>query len=722
MPPDPKGGIEMLLEAMTLEEKIGQLNLVTAELTESGPRVTAECLDAVRAGAIGSLINLWGPKLTRSVQRVAVEETRLGIPLVLAADILHGHHTIFPIPLGETAAFDAALWEQTARAAAEEAAADGLHLTFAPMLDVTRDPRWGRIAESPGEDPWIASRFARAKTRGFQGSDLTAADAVAATAKHFAAYGAVTAGREYASVDVSERSLFETYLPPFQAAVAEGVAAIMPAFVDLAGVPMSANVSLLRDVVRTRWGFDGVIVSDYAAIAELVTHGVADDIAEAAALALRAGVDIDLMGHAYTRGLATALERGRVMMEDINAAVRRVLQLKARLGLFDDPYRRGSQGGLSGARNKTRRSLALDAACRSIVLLKNRDGLLPLGAPARVALIGPLADAPCDMLGPWASAGRAEEVVSIVAGLRKALPGSEIVFAPGVEIEAEDLSSLPAALDLAHSADVVVLCLGEAASMSGEAASRARPDLPGRQGDLAAQVLGVGKPVVVLLASGRPLLVPWLIDQADAVLAIWQLGSEAGDAVGKVLSGSWNPTGRLPVSWPVDVGQIPIFYAQRVTGRPADPANHDTSKYIDLPVEPLFPFGHGLSFTRFALSHLRVRPDRLLASEELTVEVDVANEGQMAGEETVFLFLRDPVASVARPLLELKGVAKIALAPGEKGSVRFTMSSDDLAFLGPALAPRIEPGEFEILVGPSAKQETLLKATVRLSVETIVTL
>ena len=711
--PDPATRIETLLASMTLEEKIGQMTLVSAGQAVTGPGGAVDHLQAVRTGRVGTVSNLWGPEQTHGLQKIALEETRLGIPLLFVMDVIHGHRTIFPLPLAEIGAFDPDLWERTARVAATEAAADGLAMTYAPMLDVARDPRWGRIAESPGEDPWLAARFAGAKVRGFQGADLAAAHSVAATAKHLAAYGAVTAGRDYAPVDVSERSLHETYLPPFRAAVAAGVAAIMPAFHSLAGVPMTADAALLRDMVRGRWGFEGVIVSDYGAVAELVVHGVAEDLVEAAALALLAGIDIDLMGNAYARGLPGALERGRVAMADVDAAVARILTLKSRLGLFEDPYRRGA--ALTSEQLGTSRDLARDAARRSIVLLTNRDRLLPLAdVPRRLAVIGPLADAREDMLGPWSAGGRIEEVVTILEGLRTAFPAGKIAHARGVEVDGSDAGGIPAALDLARAADVVLLCLGEARAMSGEAASRARPILPGRQAELAEAVLELGKPVVVILSSGRPLVAPGLFERADAVLATWFPGSEAGHAVGDVLSGAHNPTARLPVSWPVDIGQIPIFYAQRPTGRPADPAEHYTSKYLDLPVDPLFAFGHGLSYTRFAYSGLRARPEELRPGETIAVEVEVANEGAVAGEETVFLFLRDPVASIARPLLELKGVAKIALEPGARSTVRLTLSADDLAFLGPDLVPRVEPGAFEIYVGPSAATGSLLHTTVRL--------
>jgi beta-glucosidase len=707
--------IEDLLVELTLAEKLGQMTLVSAGQAVTGPEGPVDYLAAIRAGRVGAVCNLWGPELTHEAQRLALEQTRLGIPLLFTFDLIHGHRTVFPIPLAEAATFDPDLWARTARVAALEGAADGLALTFAPMLDVARDPRWGRIAESPGEDPWLASRFAEAKIRGLQGRDLASGKNLAATAKHLAGYGAVTAGREYASVDVSERTLREVYLPPFKAAVEAGVAAIMPAFTDLAGLPMTANAAILSDLVRDRWGFAGVIISDYGAIAELVAHGVAADLAEAAALALKAGIDIDLMGHAYARGLPTALERGLVDMTAIDAAIRRILELKARLGLFDDPYRRGAGEGLTPEQLAVHRALARDAARRSIVLLTNRDQLLPLTDGRRLAVLGPLADAPREMLGPWSMAGRGGDMVPLLAGLRAGLPASEIGYAKGVEIEAEAPSDLAAALELARAAEVVLLCLGEAAAMSGEAASRARPDLPGRQRELALAVLELGKPVVALLSSGRPMMIPWLFERAGAVLATWFLGSEAGHAVADVLAGRWNPSGRLPVSWPVDVGQIPIFHARRPTGRPADPAAHYSAKYLDLPTEPLFPFGHGLSYTRFTLRNLRAEPTELLPDGELTIDLEVANDGPLPGQQTLFLFIHDPVATIARPLLELKGMAKITLAPGERGRVTFRLAAADLAYPGPDLTPRLDPGPIELLVGRSAARQDLLATTIRVT-------
>ncbi len=677
--------------------------MVTADLAVTGPMAAGDWLAAVRSGQVGSLLNLYGRERVREAQRTAVEETRLGIPLFFGFDAIHGHRTIFPIPLAEAGAFDPGMWRRTARVTAEEAAADGLDLLFAPMLDVCRDPRWGRIAESPGEDPWLAARLAEARIGALQKGGLDATDAVAACAKHLGGYGAVGAGREYASVDVSERTLHEVHLPAFASAVGHGAASVMPSFNDLAGVPTTANGPLLRGVLRGGWGFGGVLISDYGAVAELIAHGVAADLAEAAALALEAGVDIDMMGDAFVRGLPEALERGLVGIERVDELVRRVLALKERLGLLDDPYRRCGAPPASPTTKAERRALAREAGRRSIVLLQDEAGLLPLDpAPKRIAVLGPLADAGLEMPGPWSAAGAPEEAVSILDGLRGAFAGTVLVHVPGVAIEGEDESGIEAAVQAAREADIVLLCLGEKRFMSGEAASRARPDLPGRQRALAEAVLRLGKPTVLLLSSGRPLMVPWLFEQAGTVLATWFLGVEAGHAVAEVLSGAAEPTGRLPVSWPVDTGQIPVFYAQRPTGRPADSGQRYTSKYIDLPVEPLFPFGHGLSYARFSYRKLEVTPAEARPGDPIEITVEVTNEGHRPGEETLFFFVRDRVASVARPMQELRGWQKIRLDPGERGTARLVLSTEAFSFLGPDLEPRLEPGSFEIRVGPSA--------------------
>ena len=709
--------IDTLLAAMTLEEKIGQLNMAAVGHVITGPVVASGVTKGIRAGRIGSLLNIWGAREVHAVQKLAVEETRLGIPLLIGFDVLHGHKTIFPIPLAEAASFDPLLWERSAREAAIEAAADGISVAFAPMLDIARDPRWGRIAEGPGEDPFVGAEFAKAKVRGFQGTGLpeglAGAGVAAATAKHFGAYGAALAGCDYASADVSERLLHEVYLPPFAAAVAAGCAAIMPAFNDVAGVPMTAHIPLLRDWLRRDIGFDGVIVSDYNAIAELLRHGVAGDLAEAAAAALLAGVDIDMMSDAYGQGLPEAIARGLVTIDLVDAAARRVLTLKEHLGLFDDPYRRGSAGAATSGVAAARRDLARDAGRRSIVVLAN-DHVLPLSPSfRRIALIGPLADARAEMLGPWAIAGSAADPVTIREGLAAALPDAEIVFAPGVAIDGAEMSGVAAAREICRGADLVLLCLGEAANMSGEAASRANPGLPGVQSALAEAIFDLGKPVIALISSGRPLMIAAIVEKARAVVATWFLGVEAGNAIADVLMGKFNPTGRLPVTWPRDVGQVPIFFATRPSGRPANPDDHYTSKYLDMPVEPLFFFGHGLSYSRFTLTNLRANNAEFKRGDELTIEVDVINEGPAAGEATVFLFARDVVASVARPLLELKGVGKIALRPGEGGTVCLKLAAAALAFPGRDLKPVLEPGEFRLFAGQSADPRQMLTINVR---------
>ncbi len=710
--------IESLLDRMTLAEKLGQLTMTAAGYAVTGPFIAGDSTDAIKAGTIGNLLNLVGPEPVRQMQRLAVEESRLGIPLLIGFDVIHGHRTLFPIPLAEAGLFDPASWALTAREAAREACADGLAMAFAPMLDVSRDPRWGRTAEGPGEDPWLAVRIARAKVSGLQGAALADAESLAACAKHFCAYGPVTAGREYASVDISERTLREIHLPAFAAAVQAGVAAIMPAFTDLAGIPMTANAALLRDTLRGQLGFGGVLVSDYNAIGELIRHGIAADLAEAAALALKAGVDIDMMADAYRRGLPLALERGLVTMEQIDTSVRRVLRLKEQLGLFDDPYRRGATPE-SSEQLAQRRKLARSVAARAIVLLKNEQETLPLPpAPRRLCLIGPLADAPAEMRGPWWAAGEPEGQVSVLAGLRAALPGTEILQASGVAIDEPRKAGIAKAVELCEGADAIILCLGERATMSGEAASRASPELPGQQRALAEAVFKraakLGCRVIVILFSGRPLIVPWLAGKADAVLAAWFLGSEAGNAIADVLTCRVSPSGRTAITWPRALGQMPIFYAQRPSGRPANPDDHFTSKYLDVSNEPLYPFGHGLSYGRFTLQDLHLTPDKLSEKESVEVQVDVTNAGARAAEETVFLFTRDKLASVARPLLELRGFAKIALRPGETGTVSLSLAAADLRFLGPDLLPVFEEGEVEILVGPCADRSQLLAGTIRL--------
>jgi len=703
---------------MTLGEKLGQLTMTACGYAVTGPTIAGDSTAAIKSGAIGNLLNLVGASDVHEMQKLAVEQSRLGIPLLIGYDVVHGHRTLFPVPLGEAALFDPVAWELTAREAAKEAAADGLALTFAPMLDVSRDPRWGRSAEGPGEDPWLGTCIAAAKVRGFQGDDLSKADALAACAKHYCAYGPVTAGREYASVDISERTVLEVHLPPFVSAVHAGVAAIMPAFTDLAGVPMTANTAMLRGWLREKLGFNGVIISDYNAIAELIHHGIAADKPAAAALALKAGVDIDMMADAYRHGLPIALERGLVTLEEIDAAVRRVLELKERLGLFDDPYRRGARSE-NAADLQNRRQRSREIGARSIVMLKNAEAALPLtGRVKRLALLGPLADASAEMRGPWWGAAGATGQVTVLEGLRASFPAAQITHAAGVPIADDDVSGMSAALQCCEGTDAIVLCVGEAAAMSGEAASRAHLGLPGVQRAFCEVVFARARqlhiPVIVVLFSGRPLVVPWLIEAADAVLAAWFPGSEAGNAIGDLISGRSSPSGRTAVSWPRAAGQVPIFFGERPSGRPAAAGDHFTSKYLDVANDPLFPFGFGLTYGKFELSKLRVTPRSASQSQSIEARIEVANGGARAAEETLFLFTHDVLASVARPLLELRAFGKIKLAPGARGTVTLSFAASELRFLGINLQPVFEFGDVEILVGPCADRSKLLSAVVHL--------
>lgn len=701
-PAVPSARVADLVARMTIAEKIGQLNMISIGGPPTGPIADEPSLDLVRDGGAGSVLNLVGRARIDEARRIARDETRLGIPLLTGLDVVHGYRTVFPAPLGETAAFDETLWRTTAAAAAAEARADGIDLTFAPMLDIGRDPRWGRIVEGPGEDPWLGARFATAKVAGFQGGTgpgPIGVGAVATTAKHFCAYGAVEAGRDYAPVDVSDRTLEEVYLPPFRAAVEAGAAAIMPAFVDIAGVPLSAHPGLLDGCLRRRWGFDGVLISDWNAIGELLRHAIAADEAEAAALALRAGLDVDMMSGVYPRGLPEALARGLVDAALIDASVVRVLMLKERLGLFDD--RSASvPAPATGLAPVAHRELARDAAARSAVLLENRGGLLPLGAePRSIALIGPFALAGDDALGPWAGCGEGAEAVTLGTALPAALPNCRVEVAAGVDVKAPGRDGIPAAVEAARRADLVVLCLGEASSLSGEAASRANPTLTGDQEALAHAVIAVGRPIVLVLTCGRPLIVPWLFEAADAVLIGWFPGTEGGSALAEILTGRREPLGRLPVTWPRHVGQIPIHFGTRPGGRPFNPADSFTSRYVDMPNAPLYPFGAGRGYATFRLDGLEVSPRTIDAEAPFSVVGTVENDSDRDGTTVVFLFVRDLVAMPNRPILELRGFARVAVAARSSAPVRFDLGADTLASLDETRRPRVEPGRFEIRLG-----------------------
>jgi beta-glucosidase len=702
--------VERLLGGMTLVEKIGQLTMAAAPDLTTGPLASSDLEADVRAGRVGHVLNLVGRERIAALQKVAREESRLGIPFIPCLDVLHGYRTIFPVPLAEAASFDPGLWERTARVAAAEAAADGLMLTFAPMLDVCRDPRWGRIVEGPGEDPWLASAFARAKVRGFQGRRPGGlrAGRLAATAKHIGAYGAVNAGLDYGAVDISERQLREVHLPAFKAAVEAGVAAVMPAFVALAGTPATANRDLLTGLLRESWGFDGVVVSDYHAIPELMAHGVASDLTEAAALALRAGVDIDMMGSAFAQGLPAALERGLVSMAQIDAAVRRVLALKERLGLFDAASRPGARPAARRLRDEPR-ALARHVAARSMVLLRNEQGVLPLAqAGPPIYLVGAHARGEGDQLGPWSAEGAQEPVENLLDALRRAFPLRRIELMPraweevGKPIQAPPVDG------------VLVLCLGEDSGMSGEAASRAEPVMPPEQVDLVQRTAALGMPLVLVLWTGRPLVMMGTLGRVDAALVAWFPGSEGPAAVADILAGLSDPGGRLPVTWPASVGQVPIFFGQRPSGRPFEPGNHYSAQYLDESPGPLFPFGHGLSYARFSIRIRDIAPGRRTTPGPYRVVVDVTNHATRSGRATVFLFIRDRVARIARPMLELRGVQTLELAAGETRLVTLLLAWSDFAALGDEPSQGVEAGEVEIFAGPSADLAVLDRRVVLL--------
>jgi len=698
--------IDSVLSLMTLEEKVGQLVQFTPEWDTTRPRGhLAESQKAlIRKGLIGSILNAVGADTTRRIQEIAVRESRLKIPLIFGYDVIHGYRTTFPIPLGEAATWDPALIQKAAGVAATEASAAGLHWTFAPMVDIARDPRWGRIAEGSGEDPFLGAAMAAARVRGFQGDGLLAPGTVLATPKHFAVYGAAEAGRDYNTVDISERTLREVYLPPFEAAVRAGAGSIMCSFNEIAGVPSSANRHLLTEILRGEWGFKGFVVSDWGSIGELIPHGIAATAADAAALALHAGVDMDMMSGAYASSLARLVRSKNVSAGDLDEAVRRVLRAKFRLGLFSDPYRGSDpQRERSLTLTSENRALAREVASRSIVLLKNAGGLLPLKPPVRsLAVIGPLAASTRDPLGPWSGRGDPADVVSVLEGLRSAAGKTiRITYARGCPIDTVSRSGFDEAIRTAREADVVVLVLGEAEWMSGEAASRSSLDLPGAQSSLAEAIFATGRPVVVVLMNGRPLTIGGLDERAGALVEAWFAGVEAGNAVADVLFGRVNPSGKLPVTFPRAIGQIPIYAAHKNTGRPIDEKEKYTSKYLDLPNTPLYPFGFGLSYTSFTYSALRVGP--AAASGPITVTVDVTNTGSVAGAEVVQLYVRDDVASVTRPVQELKAFRRVILAPGERSTVRFDIDRAQLGVLDAGWHNVVEPGTFTVFVGGNSR-------------------
>jgi beta-glucosidase len=694
--------VDSLLAVMTLDEKLGQIDQRTASDYASTPDTLAAL---IRRGAVGSLMDAIGADTTRALQRIAVEQSRLHIPLLFADDVIHGLRTVFPIPLGEAASWNPALAEGAAHVAATEAAANGIAWTYAPMVDIARDPRWGRIMEGAGEDPFLGAAFAAARVRGFQGDDLRSPTSIAATAKHFVAYGAAEGGRDYNGGDVSERGLREVYFPPFHAAVCAGVQTVMAGFNEIAGVPSHANHWLLTDVLRGEWHFDGAVVSDWNGVVELIPHGVAADRAAAGALALHAGVDIDMVSGVYSGELATLVRSGRVSQREIDDAVRRVLRLKYRLGLFSDPYH-----GASAAREKAvtlsaeHRAAARQAARESIVLLENRGNVLPLARDVgTIAVIGELADDSASTIGSWAARANPADAVTMLAGIRAAVsPKTRVLYARGASPTSDDTTGIAEAVRVARQASVAILVIGESREMTGEASSRASLDLPGAQLRLVQAVQATGVPIVAVLMNGRPLAISWLHDHVPAILETWYGGVEAGNATADVLFGAYNPGGKLPVTFPRATGQVPLYAAHRNTGRPPSAENSYTSKYLDLPWTPLYPFGYGLSYTTFTSGAPTLNAKVLRPGESLDAAVDVTNTGTVAGDEVVQLYIRDDVASVARPVQELRGFQRVHLDPHETRTVHFTIDEQALAFYDTSMSRVVEPGTFTVLVGGDA--------------------
>ena len=693
--------IDALLSRMTLQEKLGQLQQLDGE---SNGNFRPEHLELIRKGLLGATLNVRGAQRTNQLQRVAMTESRLKIPILFGFDTIHGYRTIFPIPLAEASSWDPSLAERSASVAANESYAVGLRWTFAPMVDIARDPRWGRITEGAGEDPFLGAAFARARVLGFQGKDYSAPGKILACAKHWVAYGAAEAGRDYNTTDMSEYTLRSIYFPPFKAAVDAGVGTLMSAFNDLNGVPASANPFTLTKVLRGEWKFEGFVVSDYTAVTELKNHGVAANDAEAAAAALSAGVDMEMVGRLFNQNAAQLLKEGKISQATIDQAVRRILRVKFRLGLFEHPYADETleAGSLLTAAN---RAFAREVAGRSMVLLKNDQDTLPLRKSVRsLAVIGPLADDHRAPLGWWSGDGRDEDTVTPLAGIKaKVTAQTKVNYAKGCEIEGGTTDGIAAAVAAAQQSDLAIVFVGEAKEMVGEAASRSSLDLPGHQLDLVKAIQATGKPTVVVLVNGRPLTISWIAENVPAILEAWMGGTESGNAIADILFGDVNPGAKLPVTFPRTVGQVPIYYNHMNTGRPPEANNRYTSKYLDIPWTPLFPFGYGLSYTQFKLSNLRLGAQRIRPDGSLKVSVELENTGQRTGDEVVQLYIRDLAASVTRPVKELKGFQRISLRPGEKRQVEFTVAPEQLSFYNRENHLVVEPGDFQVFVGTSSE-------------------
>lgn len=713
--------IDALLQQMTLAEKVGQLSQYTA--------FTPQNLEMVRQGRVGSLFNVTGAENTNAAQRIAVEQSRLKIPLLFGYDVIHGYRTIFPVPIATASSFDPELIEEVERVAAREAAAGGVKWTFAPMVDITRDPRWGRMVEGAGEDPYLGSVVAGARVRGFQGRDLADPQSLAACAKHFAAYGAAEGGRDYNTVDISEQLLREVYLPPFHAAAQAGLATVMAGFEDFNGVPATANSHLLTQILRREWQFDGLVVSDYDAVHELIAHGVAANDQQAALKALTAGVDMDMADGAYQSLLA--FDPSKLPINRLDEAVRRVLRLKFRAGLFQNPYTDPTRERTAELTPENLK-VARRAAQESLILLKNQNDLLPLDKSVKtIAVVGPLADDKAEQLGSWAGNGRAEDVVTPLEGIKAKLPHGQVRYAKGADIpsfeaQAPAAGAAPApltatgvagatttagpggiaeAVQAAQNADVTIIFLGELAQMTGEASSRGSLDFPGRQQELLQAVVATGKPVVLVLESGRPLDIRWANDHIAAIIQAWYPGVQAGNAIADVLFGEVSPSGRLPMSWPRSVGQIPVYYNHKATGRPTSPDRWHTG-YLDQSSQPLFPFGYGLAYTTFRYSNLKVLTETVAPTGALRVQAEVENVGRRTAAEVAQLYVHDRVAPTSRPVRELKGFERVTLRPGEKKTVQFTVNANDLGSYDAGLHWMVPAGTYDVWIAPSAAEGT----------------
>ena len=702
--------VDSVLKLMTLEEKVGQLNQYNGDWAHTGPITKdGDKQNQLRKGQIGSMLNVIGVAHTRELQEMAMQ-SRLKIPLLFGQDVIHGYKTTFPIPLAEAASWDMDAIGLSARVAATEAAASGIHWTFAPMVDISRDPRWGRVMEGAGEDTWLGSKIAYARVKGFQGMGLGNTDAVMACAKHFAAYGAAVGGRDYNSVDMSERMLHETYLPPFKAAIDAGAATVMNSFNDLNGIPATGNAYLQRTILKGQWNFKGFVVSDWGSVGEMINHGYVKDNSEAALSAISAGSDMDMESRSYKNHLPKLVKDGKVRIQLVDDAVRRILKKKFELGLFDDPYRFcNEEREKREMNNPAHTAAARDMARKSIVLLKNDQQLLPISKQTgSIALIGPFIRAVRDNLGFWSMEWPDDsiKIVSQWEGIQKRVSaGTRLIYARGCNINDSSRAGFSEAVEAALGADVVVLSVGEARDMSGEAKSRSSIQLPGVQEELIKAIHATGKPVIVLVNAGRPLVFNWTADNVPAILYTWWLGTEAGNAIADVLFGEYNPSAKLPVTFPRSEGQIPIYYNHYITGRPAK-NEYDlnyVSAYIDLPNSPRYPFGYGLSYTQFSYSDLVIGSKTIRKDRPLTISVKIKNTGRYDGRETVQLYVRDKVASVVRPVKELKGFQQVALKAGETKIISFDLTIEDLKFYNQTLRFIAEPGEFELMVGGNSR-------------------